>query len=229
MDIKEIRRINLESLIFEFKAKAKDEEEGTMRMFGKKVGVEASYLSTLRNSHELHSKNPEKQRNIGSPIARRIESAFRRPLGWMDQLHGADEIKRLPKSIFATHSRVPLIEWAAVGAWRKKPSMPDGDSDFVETSIVAGPQMFALQITGDVMAPEFSDSSRIIVDPTLEAQSQDFVIVVTSPAADAMCRQLVVDGGRKFLRPCNPAYPTEVVTRGSVICGVVREQQKRYR
>lgn len=52
---------------------------GGFSRFAEKVGVSESQVS------ELLGKNPI--RNIGVKTARRIEEAFEKPLGWIDQLH----------------------------------------------------------------------------------------------------------------------------------------------
>ncbi|PXX42038.1 hypothetical protein [Undibacterium pigrum] len=55
------------------------ESVGGFRRFGEKVGLAEAQVS------QLLGKNP--RRNIGVKIARRIEEAFEKPLGWIDQRH----------------------------------------------------------------------------------------------------------------------------------------------
>lgn len=74
METKEIRRINLRTLLSEFTSKGTTKAE-----FAEKLGVTASQLS------QTTSANPV--RNIGDMLARRVEVAFSKPKGWMDSIH----------------------------------------------------------------------------------------------------------------------------------------------
>lgn len=73
MDAYAIRLANLRNLV------AKDTTTGVAN----KVGLAPSYVS------QMAGPNPVK--HIGPKLARRIESAYRLPNGWMDQLHGPDQ------------------------------------------------------------------------------------------------------------------------------------------
>lgn len=55
--------------------------------FARKVGMSASHIS------QLLGDNPTK--NIGAMIARRFETAFGMPVGWLDVAHTAEELDQL--------------------------------------------------------------------------------------------------------------------------------------
>lgn len=74
MDIKQIRRANMISLI---------EQEPSKAAFARKVGTDPAYISQL-----LSTKT---KAEIGNDLARSIETAYRKPHGWMDREHGAVE------------------------------------------------------------------------------------------------------------------------------------------
>ena len=42
-------------------------------------------------------------------------------------------------------------------------------------------------------------------------------------------KQIVVDGGRRFLKPLNARYPVVPINGNAMIVGVVVEQRKEYR
>lgn len=80
METKDIRRQNLRALINEHTL------NGLSRAaFAEKVGVTASQLSQVAS--------PKFVRNIGDLLARRVESAFGLPAGWMDNIHSDADSK----------------------------------------------------------------------------------------------------------------------------------------
>ncbi len=70
MDINEIRRINMRQLV---------EEAGSRKNLAQKLGVSEPRLS--------HLIGKTARQNIGDQIARRAETVFAKPFGWMDWLH----------------------------------------------------------------------------------------------------------------------------------------------
>jgi DNA polymerase V len=92
---------------------------------------------------------------------------------------------------------------------------------------------YALRVLGDSMEPEFADGCVIIVDPGHRPHDGSYIVVEF--AGDVFFRQLVIDGERRFLRPCNPAYGSFELTapytiRGGVVqrAGARRAECKHY-
>lgn len=92
---------------------------------------------------------------------------------------------------------------------------------------------YALSVIGDSMMPEFWDGCVVIVDPAHAATDQAFVIAEVN--GEPVFRQLVIEAGRRFLKPLNPAYPTvewmpPYNLRGVVVqrAGRRRAQHKHY-
>lgn len=71
--IAEIRLGNLELLVDEF---------GTADVVAEKSGTSAIYLSQIRN--EAKDSKTGKPRQIGDPLARKLEAGCNKELGWMD-------------------------------------------------------------------------------------------------------------------------------------------------
>lgn len=104
-------------------------------------------------------------------------------------------------------SPVPVVSW--VKANRFSPTIDNfspGHSD--EWVYIEGGKksMFALHITGDCMMPEFLEGDVIVVDPTLEAQNGDYVIIKDSESQQATFKQLKKYGKKVVLHPLNPRY-----------------------
>ena len=75
MDIREIRLQNMLSLAKEVKG---------LTALAKKSGVNKAYLSQL--------KSQKLDRTMGDLVARKLEVAMSKPHGWMDRIHGEDEV-----------------------------------------------------------------------------------------------------------------------------------------
>jgi SOS-response transcriptional repressor LexA len=125
--------------------------------------------------------------------------------------------------------RIPVVTWVKAGHWREVcDAFEPGDADEWISSDVHGPNVFALQVAGDSMEPEFKDGEIIIVNPHVEAQPGDFV-VVKNPDGEATFKQIKRYGSRWVLHPLNPRYPDQEVHRRDVrIIGRVVKKEKRY-
>lgn len=73
MDIREIRRSNLELLLTEF---------GTIAALARKAETDPSYISQIRSKVT--------KREMGDSLARKLEKAANKWHGWMDHGHGKD-------------------------------------------------------------------------------------------------------------------------------------------
>lgn len=92
MIVEEIRLENLKSLINEFKSAAE---------VSRLTSVPASYLSQVLTRVESRTGKP---RDIGSPVARKLEAGCKKPRGWMDHDHsdaGLEQFKQLPQEVRA--------------------------------------------------------------------------------------------------------------------------------
>lgn len=123
--------------------------------------------------------------------------------------------------------RYPLISWVAAGAWAEAVEpFPPGFSDRYEVSDyeAKGPA-FWLEVKGDSMTspvgPSIAEGTLILVDTEADAFHGKLVIAKLGDSNEATFKKLVEDGGRKYLKPLNPAYPTEVCTEDCRILGVV--------
>jgi len=133
------------------------------------------------------------------------------------------ELTRQPAESF----RYPVISWVAAGAWSEAVEpFPPGFSDRYELSDYdsKGPA-FWLEVKGDSMTSpvglSITEGTLILVDTEADAQSGKLVVAKLSDSDKATFKKLVEDGGRRFLKPLNPAYPIEVCAENCRIVGVV--------
>lgn len=123
--------------------------------------------------------------------------------------------------------RYPVVSWVAAGAWTEAVQpFPDGFSDQYEISDynAKGPA-FWLDVKGDSMtslsAPSIPEGSQILVDTEADVRPGMLVIAKLAGSNEATFKKLVEDGGVRYLKPLNPAYPTIPCADDCRIVGVV--------
>lgn len=144
-----------------------------------------------------------------------------------------------PSNVTAAESRrkVPIISWVQAGSWSDVQDNfhPGEADDWAEAfDSLPGNSAFALRVVGKSMTNPvpgeitFPEGTIIIVDPGRGAGPNDFVIAKDVQTQQATFKQLVTDGGRWFLRPLNPAFPTlEIDDPDMRVIGRVIEFQTR--
>lgn len=123
--------------------------------------------------------------------------------------------------------RYPVISWVAAGAWAEAVEpFPPGFSDRYEVSDYDSKGIaFWLEVKGDSMTSpvgtSITEGMMILVDTEADATSGKLVVAKLADSNEATFKKLVEDGGRRFLKPLNPAYPVEMCAEGCRIVGVV--------
>ncbi len=202
MDISDIRREHLRRLC---------DLHGGQRQLADKTDSNPNYFSQILTGI----------RNLGPGVARRIERRLGLPSGSMDTpLKLGSDVE----SIAASLTLVPEIPWDEVGRL-KVVSKKNEETRASYPSAKASASSFALRVTGDVMENHaggrtYQDGCIIIVDPEVSALPSDRV-VVRMPDQRVMFRQLVEDGGERYLKPLNPRYPVQPLPADAEIIGVV--------
>lgn len=88
-------------------------------------------------------------------------------------------------------------------------------------------ELFALQVHGDSMEPEFEHGCVIVVDPAGVVNNKSFVVAKNDDGL--IFRQLVIEGDRYILRPLNPVYDEEEIAGMHMVTGLVTQQPGRRR
>lgn len=190
----------------------------------RKLDMDDSQLSQIAGRHPI--------RNIGTSLARRIEKAFRRPVGWLDLPHSQlplqDRSERNVGPARDLRAEVPLISWVQAGNWRNLvDNFQPGDAErWIATNAKLSKHAFALRIVGDSMTnpggvPSFPEGTVIILDPERSAQPGKFVVVRQNSDTECTFKQLVRDAGKHYLKPLNPRYPILEMLPDAVVSGVL--------
>lgn len=123
-------------------------------------------------------------------------------------------------------SSVPLISWIQAGAWQEIiDNLHPGDAEeWIDTTAKVSEQSFALRIKGDSMtnphgSPSLPEGSLAIIDPNAHCDNGNIVVARLEDSMEATIKKLVIDGGQRYLKPLNPAYPTIPINGNCHIIG----------
>lgn len=137
-------------------------------------------------------------------------------------------ISRGPK----IQGHVPLISWDKAINWaddfERGYVTIEADQTLIPTTAKTSKSAFALKVRGDAMEPEFAPEDVIVVDPAREPRHGSFVIARIGNNPEAALREMVVEGGRCFLKPLNQRYHIDELTPQDKICGTVVYKGKAY-
>ncbi len=126
---------------------------------------------------------------------------------------------------------VPLLSSVQAGAFKEvldSDNYSGGDGvTMIPTTVPVNRYTFALRVQGDSMEPRFTEGMLLIVEPELDAQHGDYVIVKNG-SEETTFKQLIKDGADYFLKPLNERYPIKPLG-GAAIIGVVRGVSEMFR
>ena len=195
----------------------------------KMVGVEQPVISQL-----------ERGKNLQSAHLPKIAHATGVSAIWLSDNIGpmvvdSKEESNVSMAEQPAHSyRYPVISWVSAGSWAEAVEpYPVGISDRYEFSEYnsKGPA-FWLEVKGDSMTSPVGTSiaqgSLILVDTEVEATPGRLVVAKLPDSNEATFKKLVSDGGRLYLKPLNPGYPTEVFDENCRIVGVVVQATQKF-
>lgn len=216
MENKEIRKANLESLYDQ-----RQKETGmTKAQFAELIETSPAALS------QLLGQNPN--RNIGDKMARKIETALSLPFGWMDVLHSSDGATNVSfRGLNETKGSYPVISWVSAGQWMEaiEPYHRKSIDRWYDTTVVCSEDSFWLDVKGDSMTSpvglSIPEGAAILIDPEVEPINGKLVVAKLEGENEATFKKLVIDAGRRFLKPLNPQYPMLEVNGNCRIIGVV--------
>lgn len=216
----------------------------TKAEFGRKYGLEPSYISQLLGGH----------RGFGERSARNIEQKMGLPAGTLDKpttyvsglVSSANFVAEDGGDAYPAPSNVepaagpsgkrtaPVISWVQAGEWAEAhdPYPPGDGEDFEEVPDTAGANVFWLRVVGDSMTSpvgmSIPEGHLILVDPDQEPENGSLVVAKLTDSDEVTFKKLVIDAGQRYLKPLNPAYETVKINGNCRIVGVVREAKVKF-
>jgi len=148
----------------------------------------------------------------------------------LNQLLG---LETLPNNIFTQTAKqhlqglheVPILQWEQAIHWEKLITAARHTNHGVTTDYPMNTAAFALVIT-EPHNGYFQLGSTIIIDPTLSAEHQDYVLVYKEPTNRCHLRQYLVDEHYSYLKPLNPDFKTIIMTPKHRIIGVIVQSKR---
>ncbi len=126
-----------------------------------------------------------------------------------------------------TTFRYPLSDWERLAQVDEDTPGADEITDYKAVGTA-----FWLRVEGDAMtAPtglSISAGMLVLVDTGVEAQVGRLVIARVPGNAQGLLRQLVVEGGQRFLKPLNPTYPITLCGDDCELLGVAIQAGIRF-
>lgn len=205
---RQIRLLNLRKLLKEAK---------TAAALASAANTSPAYISQILSDKTKGS--------IGNQLARRLELAAGKPVGWLDTLHAEDDPRRHLLSV----KHIPLVEFSRIVEWHLGERwMPKKIvSVIAEEDQLNDGKIFCIEMVGDAMMSAVDIASSIcpgdiaIVDQEVEPSFGDVVLVKIKNSVKV--RQLLKDGDESILKAFNQQYPIIPFTNQTKILGVVVE------
>lgn len=111
---------------------------------------------------------------------------------------------------------VPLMSWSQLLDGKG----PDGSEEMVETD-VAGDGVFAVHVPDDSMEPLFHRDKVIFVQPGINWEADQYVLVRRADPVEVLVRQIKVLGKQTVLHALSPKYADVPLTERDTILGKV--------
>ena len=193
------------------------------------LGLSQQQLADKAGVSQVTIQHLESGRNATSKKLLEIARALGVTVEWLASGKEAPPAKGnvQPTDVLPESYRYPVISWVAAGSWAEAVEpFPPGYSDRYEMSDYDSKgTAFWLEVKGDSMTSpvgtSITEGMLILVDTEAEATSGKLVVAKLADSNEATFKKLVEDGGRRFLKPLNPAYPVEMCMEGCRIVGVV--------
>ena len=117
----------------------------------------------------------------------------------------------------------PVISWVQAGDWGEIHEINKQDALHYPCPVKCSTDTFLLKVRGMSMSPTFNEDELIFVDPEVEANNGKYVVARLDDENEATFKQLIIEGGHKFLKAANPAWPTPIqpINGNCTIVGVV--------
>lgn len=205
---------------------AREQRRLTQAALAKKAGVSQGTIGNIESGAR------DRPRDL-LQIARALQASP----DWLETGKGDWQAEESNVVEVVPRRRVPLVSWVIAGTWAEvqdtfHPGEADEWAEAYDTR--PGDNAFALRVTGDSMTSpmpgdrSFPEGTVIIVDPGRSADAGDYVVAKDVSTQKATFKRLVSDGGRWFLKPLNPTYPTIEIDDPNVrVIGKVVEYQTR--
>ena len=187
---------------------ARNNQNLSQAKLAKMVGVSQAAIAALENGLNKSTKNL-------LDIAKVLKVS-------PEWLHNGIDTNLTPKK---QGYEVPIIQWNKVKHWKQAQKQT---RDFFIFGDDYSATTYGLVIENDLMTPEFSIGTTIIIDGNKVPKNRDYVIFYDLNSDTALFRQYVIDGQEIYMKPLNNNYPIKQAHSDIIVSGVVIFSFKRY-
>lgn len=217
--IDDIRRENARILV---------EQIGSQAAFSRKIERQPTQVNRFIGSNYTN--------NIGDSMARHIEKCFNLPSGWLDQDRARNSFVSESIARYANGNKVDDIFRGCPVITFEQAGLEHNDAtEWMPCPVKHGKRTYILQVKGESMfspsgSKSFKTGDYIFVDPDRMPENGSLVIAKNTVEKEATFKQLIIDGGKCYLKALNRDWPERIVQiDGSTrICGVVICKLEQY-
>lgn len=167
----------------------------------------------------------------------KVAEALKVSLAWL--VSGNDLLRDNVKDASLDEYRVPVVDFVTAGHWTEvtDPYETGGGFEYVGIDFCVSRHVFALEIVGESMAPEFRPGDLVVIDPGLAPRPGDYVVAKLDrddSATFKRYRERGIDASGDpmiELVPINPDFPSLYIDSQNPgrIVGVMLEHRRRFR
>jgi SOS-response transcriptional repressor LexA len=201
----------------------------------------SSTLRSLLQKENISESELARQTGICQPVIHRIASGETdnpkieslRPIAkyfsiTVDQLIG-DAPLDAHGSVFHVEQELfylPLITLSQAVTWPKEKALA---KNFVQTDIEITDSAYAIQLKDSTMYPMFPDGTLLIIELAPHYKHRDFVVSWLAGESQAIFKQLLIDGPKRYLKSVNGDYPLIEMTKKDKILGLMLQARIDFR
>lgn len=185
----------------------------------RKISREPSYVSRM-----LYEEGKNGKKRIADDMVEIIEKSFDLPPGWMDGINVDQDLSYVGS--YRKREKYPLISWVSAGAWcyADEPYTLSDVSEWYESETTVYGRGFWLRVEGDSMtAPtglSIPEGTLVLFDTGRDPDNGNLVIAKLEDSNEATFKKLIIDGGRRYLKGLNPAWPLVPINGNCIIIAV---------
>ncbi|WP_339118543.1 XRE family transcriptional regulator [Halomonas sp. BMC6] len=197
-----------------------------------KAGIDQATISNLERGRHHSSTHLLK-------IADALGVSYRWLTTGLGDMHGVEDerasyiINTSPTAQPIRHYKYPVVSGVQAGKFGEcVVPYPSGMEERHEiTDYAAKGSAFWLEVTGDSMtappgvSPSIPEGSLVLVDTGIEPTPGRLVVAQLDESNEATFKKLIIDGGQKYLKALNPAYPLIPINGNCRIIGVAVKSQ----
>ncbi|MBB1489076.1 LexA family protein [Oceanospirillum sediminis] len=108
--------------------------------------------------------------------------------------------------------RLPLVNWVQAGTWTPIVEADPSEIESYPCPVACSERSYVLRVQGASMEPEFRDGDLIFVDPEAQWKHGSYIVVRMDDDNSATFKQLIIESGKKYLKPLNPNWPEQIIS-----------------